>query len=430
MVRSIAQAYRDAYGGLSTEVWILSLALLINRCGSMVLAFLTIYLTEKLGFTVFQAGLMFSALGGGSLVGGYLGGRLVKPLGAIPTQIAGLLLAAPLLMTVPLFTQWWSIGTSIFLYSMCSAAVRPANAVAVSHFTPPELLTRAYGLLRMAGNLGFSIGPVIGGFLVAFGYKWLFIVDGLTTAVGGLILIQYFGFRKYAKGASAAKMQKAAEQAVADGSPLRDSSYIFFLGLVLLASLMFFQFSATYPKYLKEFYALQEYQIGLMFSVNTIIIVVFEMLLLEKVRKFSLLRTIGWGGMLSCFGFAMLPLGSAIWFCVLAMCVLTVGEMLMFPLGSGFVAERSLGRDRGMYMSGYSMNYSLAAIIAPLYGTAMYQFNPHWLWLSGFLIGAIVLVGFYALARRVESEKVDPEEDKPDGRGSFKQEYAEEQREY
>ena len=414
MVRSIAQAYRDAYGGLSIEIWILSLALLINRCGSMVLAFLTIYLVEQLGFSPFQAGMLFSLHGFGSLVGSYLGGRLVKPLGAVRTQIVGLLLSAPLMMIMPLFTQWWSIGITIFLYSMFSQSVRPANSVAVSQFTPPDLLTRAFGLLRMAGNLGFSIGPVIGGLLVAYGYPWLFIVDGITTGVGGMILIQYFGFRKYSKRDSAAKMQKAAEQTVvAGGSPMRDKSYIAFLALMLLSSLIFFQFFVTYPKYLKDFYALDEFRIGLLFAVNTVIIVVFEMLLLEKVRKFSLLRTLGWGCLLSCIGFAMLPLGSTFWFCVLAMCVVTVGEMFMFPVGSGFVAQRSLGRDRGMYMSGYSMNYSLAAIIAPLFGTAVYELNPHWLWLSGFLIGAIVLVGFYALARRVESEKFDAEEDKP-----------------
>lgn len=408
MVRSIAQAYRDAYGGLSKEIWILSLALFVNRSGSMVYAFLIIYLTEKLGFSMPQAGLIFSVYGAGSLVGVYLGGLLVKPLGAIRTQIIGMMLAPPLLMVVPLFTEWWAIGISIFFYSMCTESVRPANSVAVSQFASPELMTRAFGLQRMAVNLGFSFGPAIGGFLTIFGYHWLFIADGITTACCGLILFHFFGFRKYAKSESAAEMQKAAEETDTDGSPLRDRSYIIFLVLMLLTSLVFFQFCATYGKYLKEFYFLEEWQIGTMFSVNTIIIVVFEMLLLEKVRRFSLLRTIGWGCLLSCFGFAMLPLGSTFWFCVFAMCVMTVGEMCMFPLASGFVGQRAVGRDRGMYMSGYSMNYSVAAIIAPLIGTAVYQYNPHMLWYAGFAIGLIVLAGFYRLAQRVESEKDQP----------------------
>ena len=63
MVRKIALAYRDAYAGLSTEVWVISIALLINRCGSMVAAFLTLYLTQRLGFTMLESGAIFSVYG-------------------------------------------------------------------------------------------------------------------------------------------------------------------------------------------------------------------------------------------------------------------------------------------------------------------------------------------------------------------------------
>ena len=87
MVRSIANAYRDAYGGLSKEVWILSIALFVNRCGSMVLAFLTLYLTQKLNFSMIEAGAIFSVYGLGSISGSYLGGKLVKPVGAVRVQI-------------------------------------------------------------------------------------------------------------------------------------------------------------------------------------------------------------------------------------------------------------------------------------------------------------------------------------------------------
>ena len=398
MVRSIAQAYREAYGGLSKEVWILSLALLINRSGSMVYAFLTLYLTEKLGFSMLDAGTMFSIFGAGSLVGVYLGGRLVKPLGAIRTQICGLLLAPPILLLVPLFDEFWKIGAVIFFYSMCTSSVRPANSVAVSQFTEPELMTRAFGLQRMAVNLGFSIGPAIGGFLAMYNFTWLFFADALTTALGGAVLIISFGFRKYAKTEAAAQMQKAAEQTDEAGSPLSDHRFLIFLGMLLLSSLVFMQYCATYPKYLQDFYSMSKFEIGLMFSVNTVLIVVLEMLVVNKVKALPQLRTIGWGCFLSCFGFALLPLGNTMWFCVISVCVFTIGEMLNSPLSSGFVANRSINRDRGMYMSAYSMTYSLAAIIAPPMGTYLYQINPHLLWGVAYVIGAVVLIGFYRFA--------------------------------
>ena len=168
---------------------------------------------------------------------------------------------------------------------------------------------------------------------------------------------------------------------------------------MLMVSLIFFQFHATYPKYLEDHYQLSKPMIGLLFSVNTIIIVAVEMLLLNWFRAFALLRTIGWGALLACVGFGILPLGNTFLFGVLSMSVITLGEMFMFPLCSGFVAKRSNGRDQGMYMSWYAIMYSTAGTIAPLIGTATYELNPHLLWYISIAIGVAALAGFYALNR-------------------------------
>jgi MFS family permease len=402
MVRSIALAYRDAYGGLSKEVWILSIALFVNRCGSMVLAFLTLYLTTKLGFTIIQAGAVFSVYGLGSIVGSYLGGKCVRPVGAVRVQIIGQLMSVPLFLLVPLFSTWSGVAISIFLLSVFVECVRPANNVAVTQFTSPELHTRAFGLQRMAVNLGFSIGPAIGGVLAEIDFVWLYVFDGITTGAGGLVLLWYFGFRKYTKNGDSAEKQKLAEKNSSGGSPLGDPQFLFFLFLLLLVSIVFFQFHATYPKFLEDHYQLSKPQIGLLFSVNTIIIVVFEMLLLNFVRRFSLLRMIGWGSLLSCVGFGILPVSQAAWFAVFAMVIVTVGEMFLFPLATGFVAKRSNGRDQGMYMGWFAMNFSLACIIAPVLGTAVYEFNQDLLWYGSLGIGLFTLAGFYWLAGNLD----------------------------
>ena len=403
MVRSIALAYREAYGGLSKEVWILSVALLINRCGSMVLAFLTLYLTQKLNFTMLEAGGIFSVYGIGSIAGSYLGGRLIKPIGAIRVQIIALAVSVPLFMLVPICLTWVSVAASMFVLSVFVESVRPANNVAVTQFTKPQLQTRAFGLQRMAVNLGCSIGPAVGGVLAQIDFVWIFIVDGITTGLGAICLFWFFGFQKYSKRSDAAKLQKQAEQNQSDGSPLRDPQFLFFMFVILLASIVFFQFHATYPKYMSDQYSLTKPQIGLLFSVNTALIVVFEMLLVNFVRRFSLLRTIGWGCMLSCLGFGILPASQAAWFAVLAMVVVTIGEMFLFPLATGFAARRSSGRDQGMYMSWFAMVYSLASVIAPLAGTAVYEVDPDLFWYASLGVGLFSLIGFYWLANNVET---------------------------
>jgi MFS family permease len=99
-----------------------------------------------------------------------------------------------------------------------------------------------------------------------------------------------------------------------------------------------------------------------------------------------------------------MPASQAAWFAVFSMIIITIGEMFMFPLATGFVAERSVGRDQGMYMSWYAMTYSLASVIAPLAGTAVYDFDPHLLWYASIGVGMFAVFGFYWLAKIIASE--------------------------
>ena len=255
----------------------------------------------------------------------------------------------------------------------------------------------------MAVNLGFSVGPAIGGVLATIDYVWLFVADGITTGLGAAILFFHFGFRKYAKDKSAAERQRKAESVHDNESPLKDTRFVIFLLLMLAVAVVFFQFHATYPKYLEDHYQLSKPMIGLFFSVNTIIIVASEMLLLNWARKFSLLRTVGWGGLLACIGFGILPFGDSIWFGLFSMGIITIGEMFMFPIGTGFVAKRSIGRNQGMYMSWYAMMFSLAGTVAPIVGTACYSWQPNLLWYSSLAIGLASFAGFYFLAARSDS---------------------------
>ena len=405
MGRSIFNAYRDAYRGLPREIWLLSFALLINRCGSMVLAFLTLYLTEKIGFTVFEAGAIFAIYGLGSIAGSYAGGRLIKHVGAIRIQILSLAIAAPLFCIVPEFESFQSIALAIFSLSFFVESVRPANNVAVMQFTTPELRTQAYGLQRMAVNLGMSIGPAAGGLLADYNFDYLFYVDGATTLLGAIVLACFFGLSRISDKAGDSQKQEQALSGV--GSPWGDPKFMLFLLLLLGVAMVFFQFHATYPKYLKDHYQMTKPMIGYLFAVNTIIIVIVEMLLLNEVKRFNLLRTIGWGGFLACFGFAILPCSKLILFAVVSMYIITLGEMLIFPLATTFTAQQSEGRDAGSYMSWYAMTYSITAVIAPLIGTAIYSLHPDAIWWCSGGVGIVALIGFYWLgAQRKKSTEM------------------------
>lgn len=409
MVRAIWNQYRTAFSGLSREIWVLAFAIFVNRCGSMVLAFMTLYLTSQHGMRESVAGKLLSVYGLGSILGNYLGGRLIRHVGAIRVQTIGMFLSVPFYLIFPLWSTWWPLAINLFLLSAVSQAIRPANATAVTYFSPPEERPRAFGLLRLASNLGFSFGPAIGGVLATINYHLLFWVDGATTLACALLLLFFFRMRVLEQETQHASKPRDRT------SPLSDRPFVFFLLLLLLADLVFFQFGSTYPLYLRDHFGLSKPQIGGMFAVNTITIVVFEMLLIHRVKNGPLMRLIGWGALLSCLGFGVLPFGVSGLYCVACMLLVTTGEMLMFPLSTAYASDRAekVAGEGGTpaYMTWYTMVGCIAAVLGPGIGAIIYEQNPDWLWGIACIVGVIVLGGFLLLDRMLVEVEEQPRGD-------------------
>src|SRR5688572_23492455 len=89
-MKRILSLYSNAYGGLSREAWLLAVVMFINRSGAMVVPFLSVYLTESMGFTLRQAGILLSLFGVGSMCGTFLGGWLTDRIGHFKVQLGSL----------------------------------------------------------------------------------------------------------------------------------------------------------------------------------------------------------------------------------------------------------------------------------------------------------------------------------------------------
>ena len=144
---------------------------------------------------------------------------------------------------------------------------------------------------------------------------------------------------------------------------------------------------------------MDEVMIGCIYAVNTVMIVLFEMILVDKANKWSMILTIGWGCFLSNIGFGILPWSTALWFCVFAMVVTTIGEMLSAPISSGWVAKRSKGRDVGAYMGMYTVTWSIAAVLGPAAGTWLYEIDRNLVFHFSIVVALLSLAGFYIFAR-------------------------------
>src|SRR5690606_10560102 len=153
--------YLDSYRGLSKPIWMLSLVILINRIGAMVVPFLSIYMTQALGFTIKETGYVLSFFGLGAVVGSWLGGWFTDKFGYFKVQAVSLFLVVPMYFVLPELKTVESLAAGVFFLSVISETFRPPNSVAIAYYANPENLTKAFSLNRMAINLGFSIGPAL-----------------------------------------------------------------------------------------------------------------------------------------------------------------------------------------------------------------------------------------------------------------------------
>ena len=273
MLNQIKSLFVNSFSGLSREIWLLSLVTLINRSGTIVIIFMTIYLTSELDFTLTQAGFAMSCFGIGSVAGAYLGGWLTDKIGYYSTMFWSLIVSGFLFFILMEMKTFESFCLMVFAVSMIGDSFRPANLASISAYSKPENRNRSLSLIRMAINLGFACGSGIAGILIAsVGYKWLFIIDGATCILAAF----YFKFALEEKPDQGEVVEKESEL-YKNGSAYKDSLYLAFVSLILINSIVFFQLFSTLPVYYKEHFLLTEDQIGLFMLLNGIIIVIFEM---------------------------------------------------------------------------------------------------------------------------------------------------------
>lgn len=371
---------QNAYGGLSVNVWLLALVTFINRSGTMVIPFLTVYLTVEKAFTYAQAGMIMSAFGLGGLLGSYLGGWLTDRIGFYAVQLWTLALSGLVFFGLGHLDQFWTLCIGVFLLATIADAFRPANLTAVSAYSKPENLTRSFSLVRMAINLGWSIGPALGGFFAAhLGYSWLFIADGATCIASALMLRLFLPPKK----ARITEEEARAEADVVHRPPYRDRPFLVFIAMITLVAVCFMQFLYTLPVYFKSELHLSEDQIGLLLALNGLLIGLTEITLVYLLEnRFPKLVISAVGALI--IGLAYLSLNlypQAAIMAVVCMGLLTVGEMLNFPFANSFALTRATSRTKGQYMAFYTMAFALAMIIAPssgLYLAEHYGFSTLW----------------------------------------------------
>ena len=168
MLQRTLYLYQRAYRGLSPSVWLLAGVMLINRCGTMVLPFMTLYLTQQLHYSVTQAGTVMAVYGAGAFVGTFLGGRLTDRIGFYTIQVFSLLAGGMALILLQFVTDFYLLCGSVFMFTLLGDTFRPANQAAIAYYSDVETRTRAFRSIDwLSTSAGLWVADWAGGWPVS-----------------------------------------------------------------------------------------------------------------------------------------------------------------------------------------------------------------------------------------------------------------------
>ena len=406
MINTTINLYKKAYAGLSRKMWLLSFVMLINRSGTMVLAFMTLY-CHHIGYTMLQGGWVVAIYGIGSLLGAFAGGKISDRFGFYYTQFLSLLLGGILFIVLGKMQSYLAICICTFFLALVNESFRPANATAIAFYSAPENRTQSFSLVRLAVNIGWGIGSALGGLLASINYHLLFWVDGFTNLAAAFLLLGILP-----KITLAQQRQKPKQKTVniTAASPYKDKTFLYFLGLQLLFAICFFQLFTTVPLYFKEGLHMDEFSIGVVMAMNGLLIALVEMVVVFKLQgRCNHLILMGYGALLMGISFLLLnlPFANGLFLGALFMFFITIAEMVAIPFMSSYYIGRSNEGNRGQYAALYTMAWSAAQVIGSSTGTQIVQatgFFNLWLIIAG--ISFIGAAGYRYLSKQNDHKKL------------------------
>ena len=375
-------------GDLPKEIWILFTATLVNRAGLMALPFLVLYLTQQIGLTAGRAGFVLTVYGLGALLTSPLAGRWCDHVGALRIMKMSLLLTGLLLLLFPLAGSFAAMVALTFICAVVSEAFRPASMTMIVDVSAPGQRKQAFAVYRLAANLGMSIGPAVGGLLATVSFAALFLVDGVTTLAAWAVL-QWSRWPVSEPAHHPAHLGHPAS-AARPGGLLADRAFLWLLASMVPVVMVFFQFQSSLPLFLVRDLHFSESAYGLLFTINTLMVVGLEIPINTATAHWPHRVTLALGALLCGTGFGSLLFVRSFAGAALASSIWTLAEIILFPGLSAAVGDIAPPDRRGRYMGVFQMTFSLAFSLGPSLGTqALERYGAHMLW-SGAFLGSLL----------------------------------------
>ena len=404
MIEKQIENWKNIYYEYPRTFWVLIAVSFIDQLGGALLfPFFALYVTMQFNVGMVEVGYLFALFSVSNFVGSILGGALTDRFGR--KQIVIFSLAATAISSV--FMGLASSIAAFYVIAVLSGIFSvggPARQAMVADILPEKKRAQGYGVLRVAANLSVAIGPAIGGILLGVTtYLTLFIIDAVVSLIVAGLFAAFIPETK--PEATESSEQGSVSQSFAGYFVVfRDFLFMAFIFVCILMGLVYTNMNTTLGVYLRDMFTVTEAKYGLILSLNAAMVVLFQFAITRRIENRPPLLVMAAGMLLYAIGFGMYGFVSTMSFFVLAMVILTIGEMLIAPVSQALVAKFSPEEMRGRYMAIFGISWMIPFAVGPyLAGLVMDNLDPRWLWYIAGVIGIVATFGFLWLHRLVDA---------------------------
>jgi len=369
-IMSLFRSLLNPYRGMPREIYVIFIARIINAIGAFVMPLMTIILTQSIGLSKEMAGFYLSLAGIINLPASLIGGKLADSFGRKKVILFFDGLAIVLYLIAGWMQPSMDLVYVVILAGSAMTTAGPAHDSLIADLTTPANRSGAYALSYLGWNIGFAVGPVMGGLLYQHHLSWVFIGDALTAFLALLLILFFINETIHTTHEEIQDEERRLER--------REEGSIFQVlikrPILIYFAIIMFGYNFTYSQWsfmlpmqtMEKFPANGAQYFGFVAGFNGLIVMIFTPIVTKLSEKLSHLRRAVIGGILYAIGFGMLGVLNSLFFLFVWAFVFTLGEIILAISVTPFIANHTPASHRGRMSSIIPMLSGLGFTLGPL----------------------------------------------------------------
>jgi MFS family permease len=373
--------------------------------GTLLFPFFALYITQKFGVGMTQAGILLGISSFFGLIGSMTGGALTDKFGRKQLILFGLIFSALSTLTFGLVNDIKVLYPIVIVVGLLSSIAHPAHEAMIADILPEGKRQEGFGILRVVANISWIIGPTIGGFVASINFFYLFVIDSVISCLVAAVIFRVIPETKPQPRAHE-QSESFLQTFAGYRHVLRDTTFMAFIFAGILMLIVYQQMYGSLSVYLRDVHHINPQGYGLLMTTSAVTVVIFQFWVSRLINRRPPFLMMAFGTLFYVIGFTLFGIFTTFILFAVNIVIITIGEMIVVPTSQTLAAGFAPADMRGRYMAVFGLSWTIPSTIGPgLAGYILDNYNPNLLWYIGGLLCAVSVIAYYSLHLRLGKQE-------------------------